>query len=178
MFSLHTANAMCAADPEAIRPAPQRPRSCPAELTRLLFVICVTFACLAATAQQTTTKTYTFDPRWFSDTGYCSGGGCFGSTCPTPFTYDLGTFNDPLPPVSKLRSVAFTWRTGSDQTLSFQGVPNVTIFLDGTALAAQNITNIAVCSPGTALPYTWTSQDYTNGFPNYGYKTTTAEGVR
>jgi hypothetical protein len=127
-------------------------------------------------AQQTTTKTYTFDPRWFADPSYCEGGGCFGSSCPKPLTYDLGTFNDPLPPVSKLRSVSFTWKTGSDKTLSFQVVPNVTLFLGGTALGAQDITNVAVCSPGTAQPYTWTSQDYPNGFPGYSYKTTTSDG--
>ncbi len=145
-------------------------------LWRLVVPLVSTLACITVLAQQTTTTTYTFDPHFFNDSSYCVGGGCFGTSCPKPFTYDLGTFNDPLPPVSKLRSVAFTWRTGSDKTLSFQVVPNVTIFLDGTALGAQDITNVAVCSPGTALPYTWTSQDYTNGFPGYAYKTTTSNG--
>jgi hypothetical protein len=143
---------------------------------RLFLSICGTLACLAAAAQQSTPKTYAFNPQWFDEPSYCEGGGCAGSSCPKPLTFNLGTFNDPLPPGSKLRSVSFTWTTGSDKTLSFQVVPNVTIFLDGTALASQDITNVAVCSPGTAMPYTWTSQDYPNGFPSYAYKTTTSGG--
>ncbi len=56
-------------------------------------------------------------------------------------------------------------------------MPQVTIFLDGTTLGAQDIANYAVCNPGTAQTYTWTSADYSNGFPNYAYNTTTTVGV-
>jgi hypothetical protein len=139
----------------------------------------MTLACLAAAAQQTTTKTLTFDPRFFfPDPSYCVGGGCNGPTCPVPLTQTLGQFNDPLPPVSKLRSASFTWKTGNDKSFSFQVIPHVTLFLDGTALGpGQDITNLAVCNPSGALLHTWTSQDYPSGFPNYVYRTPDSPGA-
>ena len=141
---------MNSADREYTHTKPQVARTWWMLKVRLFLVICGTFVCLASAAQQTTTHTYTFDPQFFYDPSYCEGGGCPQSTCPKPFSYNLGTFNDPLPPSAKLRYASFSWKTGNDKSFSYQVVPQVTIFLDGTALGAQDITNYAVCSPGTA----------------------------
>src|SRR5260221_9964947 len=151
-------NVMNSADREYMHTKPRIARTGWMRKVRLFLVICGTFACLASAAQQTTTHTYTFNPQFFYDPSYCGGGGCL--SCPKPFSYNLGTFNDPLPPLARLRYASFSWKTGNDKSFSYQVVPQVTIFLDGTTLGAQDIANYAVCNPGTAQTYTWTSADY------------------
>jgi hypothetical protein len=125
-----------------------------------------TLAPSVVSGQQTGTITL----QTYQDQSYCAGLGCSSPSCTPPVTDTIFTFADPLPNHATLRSATFNWKTGNDHSFSWQGIPAISLALNGTPLGTQQtISNYASCSPGSALIWSFPSADYANGFPNYQY---------